>query len=49
VAIWGLTDNPNASKNDYSYRMNGSYGGLVTETYEIKKAFENVYNLLNAE
>lgn len=49
VAIWGLTDNPNVSKNDYSYRMNGIYSGLVTEKYEIKPVFEKIYDMLNVE
>ena len=28
VAIWGICDNPNMPKNDYSYKMNGPYCGL---------------------
>ncbi len=28
VAIWGICDNPNMPKNDYSYKMNGPYCGM---------------------
>ena len=49
VCIWGLTDNPNLGKNDYSYKMNGPYCGLVTEKLAVKPAFENVYKVLKGE
>ena len=47
VSIWGLIDNPNMSKNDYSYKMNGPYCGIYQyslwkkpEFYRIIKALE---------
>ena len=49
VAIWGLTDYPNVPKDNYVYKLNSPYGGLVTEKYEIKPAFEKVYEILNAQ
>ena len=49
VCIWGLSDNPYMSKNDYSYKMNGPYCGLVTETLAVKPAFEKVYRVLKGE
>ena len=39
VSIWGITDNPNMSKNDYSYPMNGPYCGLFTYGCERKDAY----------
>ena len=39
VSIWGITDNPNMSKNDYSYPMNGPYCGLFTYGCERKEAY----------
>ena len=28
VAIWGICDNPNMSKSDYNYKMDGPYCGM---------------------
>jgi len=39
VSIWGITDNPNMSKNDYSYAMNGPYCGLFTQGCVRKDAY----------
>ena len=47
VSIWGLTDNPNLPKDNYVYRMNSPYGGLVDEKLNYKDAFVKVYGLLN--
>lgn len=49
VAIWGLTDYPNVPKGNYVYNLNSPYGGLITEKYAIKPAFESVYGVLTAE
>ena len=46
VAIWGLTDYPNVPKDNYVYKLNSPYGGLITEKYAIKPAFESVYEVL---
>ncbi len=47
VSIWGITDNPNLPKNDYSYKMNGPYCGLYNfdctkkqEYFRVAKALE---------
>nr|AUZ20632.1 putative endoxylanase [uncultured bacterium Ad_142_N07] len=49
VSIWGLTDNPNEPKGTYVYNLNSPYGGLVTETYQYKDAFKQVYAVLKQE
>lgn len=41
VAVWGVSDNPNAS--GYTYNMNGTHSGLITENYEIKTSFHLVH------
>ena len=46
VSIWGLTDNPSLSKNDYNYKMNGPYCGLFDQNLKPKKAYKEVYNVL---
>ena len=47
VAIWGVTDNPKAT--GYNYNLISPYGGLVTEKYAIKEAFDRVYKALGGE
>ena len=47
VAIWGVTDNPTAT--GYNYNLLSPYGGLVTEKYAIKEAFDRVYKALGGE
>ena len=42
VAIWALTDYPNAPKGNYVYNLNSPYGGLVDEFYNKKDAFFRV-------
>ena len=42
VAIWGLTDYPNVPKDNYVYRLNSPYGGLVTELLQKKDAYYKV-------
>lgn len=49
VAIWGLTDCPQEPKGSYTYMLNSPYGGLVTEKYELKPAFDAVYQVLKGE
>ena len=46
VAIWGLTDYPNAPKGSYVYNLNSPYGGLVDENLDDKEAFRLVYQTL---
>jgi len=47
VAIWGVTDNPTAT--GYNYNLLSPYGGLVTEKYQIKHAFDRVHAVLGGE
>lgn len=49
VSIWGICDNPALPESDYSYRMNGPYCGLFTESYYAKESFKLVYDLLAGE
>ncbi len=45
VAFWGVQDNPYAS--DYSWRMNGPYGGLITEKYAVKTSFDAIHTVMS--
>jgi endo-1,4-beta-xylanase len=49
VSIWGLTDYPKEPKGTYVYNLNSPYGGLVTEKYQYKDAFRQVYGVLKGE
>ncbi len=49
VAIWGLTDNPFDNKNSYTYKMNGTHGGLFGRGCTVKQAFIQVHAELAAE
>ena len=49
VTIWGLIDQPNLPKDNYSYRQNGPYCGLFDEKMNYKESFELVYQELMAE
>jgi len=46
ITIWGISDNPNMSKNDYSYKMNGPYCGLFDQYFIIKDSYKEVYKAL---
>lgn len=46
LTIWGIADNPNLSKSDYSYKMNGPYCGLFDKDLKYKKAYKEVYKVL---
>ena len=46
VAIWGLTDYPHVPKDNYVYKLNSPYGGLVDEKLNYKPAFEKAYEAL---
>ena len=39
ISVWGMFDNPYLSESDYSFKMNGPYCGLFTETYERKQSY----------
>ena len=47
LTIWGIADNPNLSKSDYSYKMNGPYCGLFDKDLKYKKAYKEVYKVLS--
>ena len=44
VAFWGVQDNSNAS--EYTYRMNGPHGGLITENYQVKTSFDTIHQVM---
>ena len=46
VAIWGICDNPNMPKNDYSYKMNGPYCGLFNNDCSRKPEYFRVAKVL---
>lgn len=47
VCIWGINDIPVMTNwNQYSWKLNSPYGGLLTEKNKIKTSFEAVYDAL---
>ena len=46
VAIWGICDNPNMPKNDYSYKMNGPYCGMFNYDCSRKAEYFKVVKVL---
>lgn len=46
VSIWGLTDNPSLSKNDYNYKMNGPYCGIYNKDLSKKNEFYRIIKAL---
>ena len=46
VAIWGICDNPNMPKNDYSYKMNGPYCGMFNYDCSRKPEYFKVAGVL---
>ncbi len=49
VAIWGLVDNPYDNPSSYTYKMNGTHGGLFGYGTKVKEAFLLVHEELAAE
>ena len=48
VTIWGVNDvTPNAW-NEYTWKLNGTFGGILTEKGEIKTSFDAMYDALLA-
>ena len=46
VTIWGVNDvTPNAW-NEYTWKLNGTFGGILTEKGEIKTSFDAMYDAL---
>ena len=49
VTIWGVSDvTPNAW-NTYSWKLNSTFGGILTEQGEIKTAFDAMYDTLKKD
>ena len=49
VTIWGVSDvTPNAW-NTYVWKLNSTFGGILTEQGEIKTAFDAMYDALKTE
>ena len=49
VTIWGVSDvTPNAW-NEYTWKLNGTFGGILTEKGEIKTSFDAMYDALAGE
>ena len=46
VAIWGICDNPNMPKNDYSYKMNGPYCGIYNFDCSRKPEYNRIIKAL---
>ena len=49
VALWGIKDCNSLPENNYTWKLNGPYCGLVTEQLGLKRAFDSVYQALAAE
>lgn len=49
VTIWGLTDCNSLPRDNYSWKLNSPYGGLVDEAYAPKPAFAAVHGELTAQ
>ena len=48
VCIWGITDAPTSDPNNYVYKLNSPYGGLLTLQGRIKTSFDAMYRALEA-
>lgn len=49
VCIWGISDCPQLPKDNYTWKLNSPYGGLLTEKNELKPEFDAVYRVLKGE
>ena len=49
VCIWGISDCPQLPKDNYSWKLNSPYGGLITEKGKIKTSFDTIYHVLKGE
>ena len=48
VTIWGVNDVTPNSWNEYTWKLNGTWSGILTERGEIKTSFDAMYDALNA-
>ena len=46
VTIWGVRDETPNPWNTYSWKLNGTLGGILTEKGEIKTSFDAMYDAL---
>ena len=49
VCIWGINDCPSLPKDNYTWKLNSPYGGLLTEKNRVKTSFDTVYHTLKGE
>ena len=49
VTIWGVNDVTPNVWNTYTWKLNGTLGGILTERGEIKTSFDAMYDALKAE
>ena len=49
VCIWGISDCPQLPHDNYTWKLNSPYGGLITEKYEVKTSFDAVYHALKGD
>ena len=49
VTIWGVSDVTPNSWNLYTWKLNSTLGGILTEKGEIKTSFDAMYDALKAE
>lgn len=49
VCIWGIADCPQLPHDNYTWKLNSPYGGLITEKFEVKTSFDAVYRTLKGE
>ncbi len=49
VCIWGITDCPQLPHDNYTWKLNSPYGGLITEKCQIKTSFDAVYHALKGD
>ena len=49
VTIWGVSDVTPAPGNEYTWKLNGTWSGILTEKGEIKTSFDAMYDALKEE
>lgn len=49
VTIWGVNDVTPNQWNEYTWKLNSCFGGILTEKNEIKTSFDAMYNALRGE
>jgi len=49
VTIWGVNDVTPNSGNEYTWKLNGTWSGILTEQNELKTSFDAMYDSLRGE